>query len=329
MKKVLLFLCCLFVMGSLTACGQKAVDENQILNDIKTYEGFAPLNVEIDNWEIVKRQTNFDEKTDFAYCTVRASNDDYSVVRNYKMKYVLYNDGWLLENVEYYENLDCPDETVPLHGVLQEQVINDVVNIDFSQYFSFGNALSSDYSLGTIELQEGKYLKIDDDGYCRQLIQVMHEDIFFNELTNFPIEYYFTMQGDGSYGWNYQIERTKIEKSAEFNKNILGNWVHRDYYVSGEISAYGNINISSYDKDTCYVSYYYENNLGKAEYTGEVQLEIGYPRTIDYTDYSELSYVKFSLPDIWKNSYESVYLDRQKDINSLTPDSYDKQYYRE
>lgn len=306
MKKVLLFLCCIFISGTLTACGQKAVDENQILNDIKTYEGFAPLNVEVDNWEITKRQTNFDDKTDFAYCTVHASNDDYSVVRNYKMKYVLYNDGWLLENVEYYENPDCPDETVPLHGVSHEQVEEDVSNMDFLRYASFLELLI-DLKVQSDTLEKGNYLEIDDFGLCEYRVNVEYETYTYFEKILVPIEYYFTKQENGSYGWDCWIKQNEIERNLRLNSNVLGKYVlDTDSSPGGS----GEVEILSCDGNNFSVSYslFWQNIFDTINLSGTGQTALSWNTKEDGT----LSLVNATLPN---NS--NYYLGFQEEFDSV------------
>ena len=57
----------------------------------------------INESQISKRQTNEDDKTDFVWIDVSASNEDFSYTASYELTYVLYNDGWQLED---YEQID-------------------------------------------------------------------------------------------------------------------------------------------------------------------------------------------------------------------------------
>lgn len=73
--------------------------EQQILADVQAKDGYySTYSLNIDSFSMVKRQTNADDKNDFVWYTVVASNSDFSYSAEYKVTYVLYNDGWLLED---------------------------------------------------------------------------------------------------------------------------------------------------------------------------------------------------------------------------------------
>lgn len=92
---ILLSICLICV---LSACGASEKKEKDISNDLQLQDPyFATYHLNMDSFSISKRQTNLEDKTDYIWCEVTASNDTFSYVAEYELTYVLYNDGWLLE----------------------------------------------------------------------------------------------------------------------------------------------------------------------------------------------------------------------------------------
>lgn len=106
----LLLLLILMVSG----CTPSAKSEKEIAEDLQESNYFF-RGVTITDYEIIKRQTNKDEKTDIVYIHVDAGNENLSCSISYQMVYALYNEGWILDEVYEYE----PGiwEVVPLTGV--------------------------------------------------------------------------------------------------------------------------------------------------------------------------------------------------------------------
>lgn len=293
MKKIVLFLCCLLLVGTLTACGSKAVNEKQITEDIKTCEELVALNVEVTDWEIIKRQTDEENKTDLIYCKVNAKNDDYSVVRSYVMKYTLYNDGWVLDYIENYDGLDASSETVPLRGVSHEQVLKDIAKINAAEYASAEYAIVNFNFAPQENLQTGNYLSVEEGGRCIVEINAMYEYPLWIENVVIPLEYQFLPQMDGSYGWNGMLRYTEAERFAEFTENIIGKFVKP--YDGWRIYGYTEkteVEIISCDKNTCVVNYYIEDCDGNVFQETQKQATL---EGVLYKD--EIDYLRFYLTD--------------------------------
>lgn len=132
-KSFVLFLliCC-----ALLLCGcasQAAKTEEEILADMQ--ERKLPEECEgaaISGIEILKRQTNQDDKQDVVYVTVQAESESAKLVRSYKLEYNLYDEGWVLDGVEQYsegENSttalnDPPDSVIDDFFAKQNEQIN-------------------------------------------------------------------------------------------------------------------------------------------------------------------------------------------------------------
>lgn len=100
-KKLLFFLILvIYSLLLLTSCGgPKEKSETDILNDIQGQDDFfVDYELIIEDYNIIKRQTNPDDKTDYVWVEINASNDEFTYDAAYELIYVLYNEGWQLEN---------------------------------------------------------------------------------------------------------------------------------------------------------------------------------------------------------------------------------------
>ena len=85
----------------LTACSGGAKSEKDIANDIAKQDSYFEIyNLKLDDYEITKRQTNKDDKTDYVWITITGNNSEFEYTAEYEAIYVLYNDGWLLEECD-------------------------------------------------------------------------------------------------------------------------------------------------------------------------------------------------------------------------------------
>lgn len=84
----------------LTSCSKNtAKPAKEVLADIQNYDDYySRFNLNIDSFQVTKRQTNPDQKNDHIWCTVNASNRDFSCTKEYYLVYILYNDGWSLDD---------------------------------------------------------------------------------------------------------------------------------------------------------------------------------------------------------------------------------------
>lgn len=79
-------------------------NESDMITDLQNNATFySNLDAKIQELEIIKRQTNEDDKTDYVYVSVRATNEYIECNRTYKLDYTLYNEGWILDYVTPYE----------------------------------------------------------------------------------------------------------------------------------------------------------------------------------------------------------------------------------
>lgn len=134
---------CLLLAG----CAEKTADEAQLRADLYNSDAFSKYandrNMEITDFEIVKRQTDEAQKVDAVWIRANAASEEVEAEMYYVMTYNLYNDGWLLESVEDDE-IDswC---FAPLQGVSDDVIANDL------QYFSNYEILNNE-----LDLEQGR-----------------------------------------------------------------------------------------------------------------------------------------------------------------------------
>lgn len=108
----------------LSGCGKASISERAVVDDLIEVNGvFQEFDMENTNWEVTKRQTNLEDKADYIWITITADCDFFSYTVDYTAEYVLYNDGWLLEDykvVDYrYGHIVTVDEATVAHDLME------------------------------------------------------------------------------------------------------------------------------------------------------------------------------------------------------------------
>lgn len=123
MKKLLsIVLAIVLMITTLTGCAQnKTVSKTDIINDIMSSDSyFNDYGLVIESSEITQRQTNIEQKTDYVWVSLEASNSDFLYTCNYELIYILYNDGWKIDEcnrgLSEYLALTEPDK----NSIIQE-----------------------------------------------------------------------------------------------------------------------------------------------------------------------------------------------------------------
>ena len=126
-------------MFSLSACGQKVADEEQIKQELEEDSKFEFLGEDekIEEVVIEKRQTEKEQKTDTVWCTVTTNNTEVSCQKNVILSYGLYDKtGWMLDDID----VESKDKWImtPLKGIeestLSALLSGQVVNIDNEEW---------------------------------------------------------------------------------------------------------------------------------------------------------------------------------------------------
>ena len=230
MKKLLCLAGAVMLLLALTACGEKPLDEQQLQQAVEACEDYAWMEAETTDFEVVKRQTNKDDKTDTAWVTIKGKTDLFDVTRSYEVHSVLYNDGWKAEDVAAWYNADMPDSAVPLAGLSEEEMRDYVEwNMDLDAYRTFDYAYGGDNGprpaavLGELThpeeavLEEGKY-------------DIMEETVTVPIYCYFdPVSLYWSIEP----GSGYDVTRT-----VRLTDGLVGTWTGGiDIWSTGEQAA--------------------------------------------------------------------------------------------
>lgn len=204
-KSLVHILLSLVLIVFLCGCSPQAKSENEILQDIaKKDPTFAEYDLIVESHTISKRQTNKDQKTDYVWITVYATCPEFSYTADYTLEYVLYNDGWLLE--DYY----CADYdyTGNSSTIQQEDVYSDVVNylpegyddITFLYQTESKNNVTYYYSA--------------------------HKSIsYFDVIKTIQVPYSFSWYAHGRNQWS---SGTITDEITSTNVDMVGTWICRE-----------------------------------------------------------------------------------------------------
>ena len=113
MRKVIYTILVLTMALSLAACAKKTKTEAEVEADIiskytslQEYQGQESY-----NFEVVLRKTDSKNGTDEVQCVINAANELMASTYNITVYYYLYDQGWILENVEITESKTTPLKT--------------------------------------------------------------------------------------------------------------------------------------------------------------------------------------------------------------------------
>lgn len=185
----------LIMLLTLCGCSPSAKSEKEIIADLQQNPAFISETVTINDCEIIKRQTDKDNKYDLIYLTVYVNEDELKCALSYIMQYTLYNDGWILEYVDQYDNGSWSIEGLPIEKLSSDITVSD-------NYFSkFGLAVTSCQILNEgYTYDNGCYGKWFDVSISAK-----------NSMFQYDAEYRATYQISGQ-GWLNQY--VSIETSA-------------------------------------------------------------------------------------------------------------------
>lgn len=134
MKRIL-FAMSIFIVLILAGCSAAPLSESEIQNDLVNHSIFSGTQAtEITSFDIIKRQTSESDKTDIIYISASSQNETFLRDAEYIMTYGLYNDGWVLDNVEISNESVTPlsgsnFDTDELGQFLEELIGIEVTNI--------------------------------------------------------------------------------------------------------------------------------------------------------------------------------------------------------
>ena len=138
----LLIVFCLLLAG----CSNKPKSDDTIADEIKSQDRyFSNYNLNLDSYNIDKRQTNEDLKTDYIWITITGSNEEFTYTASYEATYVLYNDGWLLEDADITESAYLATADVDVNQITAE-LSQEYSNVNLVSDKCVGNDASLTFS---------------------------------------------------------------------------------------------------------------------------------------------------------------------------------------
>lgn len=111
----------------------KTVSKKEISDDLAEYSNFAGLDMSIQEYEEVKRDTDKKNKYDHIWVNVVAENDEIAYSASYYIVYGLYNSGWILESIEILN-----DDYYALEMITIEQISEDLQAANKSVVANYG-----------------------------------------------------------------------------------------------------------------------------------------------------------------------------------------------
>lgn len=104
-KTICILVAVLFCLGAAAGCSGNKKKENPgvslstLKKDVANSAHWQDYGVELISCDVIKRQTNPEDKIDYVFTEVVGESDEYRIAAYYKLTYVLSDEGWLLEEL--------------------------------------------------------------------------------------------------------------------------------------------------------------------------------------------------------------------------------------
>ena len=279
------------VLICLSGCDARALSEEEIKDDIVAKEELDRSDATITDYSVIKRQTNIEDKNDIIYMTISGENDDYAFVKNYVATYCLYNEGWQLEELIPYYDIEngIKDSIVPKHGVENpKDYLEFVYSASGEEQVAWASWPNSVNSTQASELQHVKTTLGREDSVDLYCLTMTYYYSALVEKVEIPIAFYFNTNLSGNaWSWTMYIETNSAVRTLTLSDGIIGWWT--SHYTGGKqladnIIANSNryfqnwgadVYISSHTDDTCEVDSY-TRVYSNAEYTTSGTMRLSY-----------------------------------------------------
>lgn len=257
------------ILFSLSACGKQEVSQSTIQVDVENYSGFSVLEVDTNDFEIIKRKTDIKNRIDEVYISIKGENKEYSLSRNYYVIYELYNDGWKLERIEPFYDDEYPTYTTPLiYPSISdvEEYLETVYFLDFK--------VETDYvfeiNCGDPVIAEQTEKKVLFD------VPVTYQYFGFNQTINLTVISTFTEKGDGTWGWLFDICREENPSVKNtINDKILGlyKWENSSSYITINIKEFSDYECVADVSYSYFSPWYRDYGTKTGSFTGHFKIE--------------------------------------------------------
>lgn len=232
------------MLGNLSSNNLKKEDD--ILDDVIEYDTFIEkYGIKLTQLDIVKRQTNEEDKTDYVWLNVSGGNNQFSYTASYEVTYFLYNEGWFVEKFDKTDDEYSANE-IPTKQL--EELSGRVLGKQYSQvHFSSLSNTSSNMATLYFDVEEecSDYLKIESKA---------------------RLNAYFTPEK----GWYISQDSLKVTDSKEV-WDITGVWHFSDDEIEIEVE------IMSYDttRDVVFLSYSCTTSNNSVATNEQIEYEVG------------------------------------------------------
>lgn len=208
MKKIALIACCFFCMISLTACGPKPIEKDEILNTLPSDISIVTINGEehdlpINGFEIERQQDN--DKNSIVFCKVSFGDLIYNYCKFLRLNYNYYEKGgWHLDSYEEYSPMEWSLNSFP--GAIKLDAFSRA-----AEKFEI-DAAPSDYIADIVQ-------QTDDLGSATTTASIKISEKHANGT--YCGNYLLTYQFDGK-NWTVSEDQSDIE----FVWDIVGTWTY-------------------------------------------------------------------------------------------------------
>lgn len=217
---LVLTLLCFSSCGSAGIGSPKVASEQQIIEDIKANTNFENLNLEIDKFEVIKRQTNVESKEDIVFVSITGHTDELTAVRNYELRYELYNEGWIVETVKSYRDNSHQDDTVAKNEISLKEATSYFETFDADAFAPYKLSDGYTYDIISTEIELSEYY--DNNAYYNVCVTYRYDT--FDAFADLEMNFMFTGSSE-NWSWKYpDLTDSEPFHSAVFNDGILGEW---------------------------------------------------------------------------------------------------------
>ncbi|MBQ2661760.1 MAG: hypothetical protein IJF80_03800 [Clostridia bacterium] len=271
MKKVSMCLLLLFVILFSACSGTKAVKEDsEVAEDVMNYVAlYHECDFSLDSYSIQKRQTNPENKTDYVWIEIVATNEECNYVANYEVEYVLYNEGWLIETCQLLNNE--VDAYQPPEELFEQIMVEQ--------------------SIGAFQMANG----LDYYGDNRYIAEFVEVDSNYNEYLSMT----YITSVEANYrlytGWElFILERENASATIKAEK-FMGTYKCSGSFNLGWDDYDAEITVFKVDEDYIYYKYYIcvdwdtrHREPTKLEGEGKISIEDVNQKLLNYEDNANL-----------------------------------------
>lgn len=273
-------ICAIIILSVILSSPKKTgVSMNQIENDIFSLEYLEDYfyseftyydynSIELDDLNVSKRQTNFDDKEDIIFCDVSLNDEYFNVTFTIKMNYIYYDEGgWILEDTSITNKIKrpiaAPEELSVILASIGDLNENKSKKLSSSTNL-YAHSVENENIAGSLKGYTIEVLGYDYDAEQQIASLNVHTYNKFNDIYGTIILQYFTENGD--WGWKH-ISSNEPDSSA----NVTIDSITSDF--SSLIGSY-----VRYVNDNMEHSYI---NI-KEIYTQTGEADLGYNRNYNF-----------------------------------------------